>query len=303
MGLPRPVAAACQEISEDRKLDGERLTRRAVVALADLFEHWEQESVEALLDETRACAAALARARLAAPMLANAMGSLHAKIERVAPRSDEPGAAARQVVATFLGELERAVIEASRQVGRAVGPEKVILAASCTPTLVEGLCRGRAAKVIVAESRPGTDGRRAAARLAEAGLPVELVSDGAAPARARKASMVLIGASALLADGAAVGETGTFGVALAASYEEIPFDVVAERLKISPVHATPQERRPPEELWPDAPHGVEVVNLSHDLIPVSLIRRIITERGPIDHDEAAQIAARKRATWRAIGLM
>lgn len=302
MGLPQPVATACQEIAEDRRLDGHQLARRALVAMVELFETADFASYEELLDESRASAVCLARVRPSACVVANAMAELYVRISRIGARSDDPRSAAQQAASTYLGELERTFLEISRQVGRIMGPEKVVLATSCTEPLVEGICRGRAARVVVAESRPSYEGRAAAVRLAEAGIPVELVSDAAAPSLVRDVTEVIVGASVVLADGAAVGRVGSYGVALAAAEAKVPVHVVAEHLRIAPLHATPQERRPDHELWEDAPRGVEVVNLAFDLIPTALTTSIVTERGQTTADEAAQIAAQKRKTWRALGL-
>lgn len=300
-GIPPAVAATCREIGSDRWPGGHEGARKAVLAMADVYEcHFS--SVADLLDMTRTCAISLARARPELCAMTNAMCELYSRIEQAIAKAEEPRTTAQQVVMAYLGELERASVEAARHVGRVVGPEKVVLTLSHDSVLVDGLCRGRAARVIVAESRPGYEGRQTAARLAEAGLVVDLVSDAAAAAMVREAEVVLIGAVAVLADGAVVAKVGAYGVALAAREHRVQLFAAGQRLAISPIHSTPQEHEAGDGLWPAAPGGVRVVNPSYDLLPPDLVTGIVTERGMINAEEASRIAARKRSSRRALRL-
>ncbi len=303
MGLPQPVAAACRQIGDDRLLRSHEVARRALAAMGELFDSLESSDVGEMLDLSRICASSLARSRPAMGSLTNVMGELHRRIVRLSERSDDPRDAAKEVVSTFVSELERSLADVARQVGRVVGPEMTILASSCSRPVIDGLHRGRARKVIVAESRPGFDGRQAATRLAEDGLNVELVSDAASPSFVRSADLVLVGALSVLADGACAAKVGTYGIGLAAREKKRRLLVVAETMKISPIHATPQETRPGEELWESPPPGVSVSNPSFDLLPAKLISGIVTERGLIDEEQAAKTASRRRPGWRALGLV
>lgn len=302
MGLPQPVAAACRDISDDHQLRSSEVVRRALAAISELIESTDLDGPEELLDLTRSSAASLARARPSFGSLANALSELNTRIVRVSGQAEDLRSAALGVVSSYGAELERAGDDVARHVARLVGPEKTILAASCGRSVVDGICRGRARKVLVPESRPGLDGRLDATRLAEEGIVVEVTSDAAAPTLVRDADLVLLGAVSVLADGAVVARIGSYGIGLAAERWNVPLFVVAETLKVSPVHATPRESRPSAEIWQDPPRGIAVVNPAFDLIPPGLMRGIVIERGIIVADEAARIAAQRRRGWRALGL-
>ena len=138
--------------------------------------------------------------------------------------------------------------------------------------------------VIADETRPLRQGARLTAwELAEAGIPVRVIADGAAASlmAAGEIDMVITGADRIAANGDTANKIGTYAVALLANAHGIPFFIAAPRSTIDPALATgdliPIEYRGPEEL--DVAEGAEVVNPAFDVTPAELISAIVTDGG------------------------
>ena len=311
MDLPKPVTVACQELEDDRLRGAHDLARRAVTAMAESLNVIETETVTTaeLIDLLRTSAASLARVRPAISAIANAVAELFGRIAVTLDAKDEEGEGdqspvqwAREVTSTFLVELARALARTAQRVPEVVSSESVVLTLSRSRTVLEGLDNARPQRVIVAESRPACEGRQAAEAFLAAGLTVELISDAALAGATAEASVVLVGADTILADGAVVNKMGTYGTALAAQAASVPVYVACETLKISPVHTMLTELHRGSELWKDAPEGVAVRNSYFELVQSDLITGIVTERGLLDATEATRVAAAKRQALQAIGV-
>src|SRR5207245_9149822 len=131
---------------------------------------------------------------------------------------------------------------------------------------------GRLARLVVAESRPGREGVKLAARLAAAGIPVVVIVDALAPAWVERMDAVVVGADAVT-PWAVWNKCGTLALALAARAARRPFLVVtvedrllpvplARRLRLADAEPTAVLRRPP--------HGVAVVNRLFEATPLDL---------------------------------
>lgn len=86
-------------------------------------------------------------------------------------------------------------------------------------------------KFIVCESRPGFEGKALAMELASARKEVEYIVDAAAGVHMQYADAVVVGADAVLADGAVINKCGSSLLAMSANYYGIPFYVVADTTK------------------------------------------------------------------------
>jgi methylthioribose-1-phosphate isomerase len=152
---------------------------------------------------------------------------------------------------------------------------------------------GKRPHVWVDETRPVLQGARLTAwELMRLGIPMTLISDGAAASlmAAGKVALVVVGADRIAANGDVANKVGTYSLAVLAGHHGVPFYVVAP---ISTVDlATPtgadisiEERDPSEVTTPlgvrIAPEGVSVANPAFDITPASYVTAIITERGVI----------------------
>lgn len=170
-------------------------------------------------------------------------------------------------------------------------------------TVLEALREG-AASIVVAESRPASEGVGVAEELAEADCDVRLCTDAAvAQLLATEAiDVVLVGADTILPDGAVSNKTGTRMAALAAHHEAIPFYVVASTDKVSTDAEVHLEAGDPRAVY-DGPAAIEVSNPTFDMTPPALVTGYLTERGILGpHDLAAVVdELRELSSWRDDG--
>lgn len=153
--------------------------------------------------------------------------------------------------------------------------------------------RGRRFQVFADETRPLLQGARLTAlELHEAGIPVEVLADGAAAGLMARGEvdLVITGADRIAANGDVANKVGTYGVALAAAAHKVPMYVAAPvstfDLSLADGSAIPIEDRAPDEVLclggeRIAPAGVSARNPAFDITPAGLLAGLITDRGLI----------------------
>jgi methylthioribose-1-phosphate isomerase len=136
--------------------------------------------------------------------------------------------------------------------------------------------------VWVDETRPLLQGERLTAwELDALGIPFSVIVDGAAPSliAAGEVDAVFTGADRIAANGDVANKVGTYGLALAASHNEVPFRVVAPTSTLDPAAETgadiPIEERDPREVSTRFPAR----NPAFDVTPAELVSAIVTEAG------------------------
>jgi methylthioribose-1-phosphate isomerase len=147
---------------------------------------------------------------------------------------------------------------------------------------------GEDVEVFACETRPLLQGARLTAwELDDAGIPVTVLPDGAAPALLASGQIdaVIVGADRIAANGDTANKIGTYALAIAARHHGVPFYVAAPRSTLDP--ATPHgavieiEERDGSEVRKIA--GLEastrVWNPAFDVTPASLITGLITDAG------------------------
>lgn len=314
----RRVAPTVADVREDREHGSEYVSRRAVEVLRDAaaaldagvdapadLAGGDGDDGNAAADWSRLAALAddLLAARESMAVVGNRVNrAMHGAADVEASEGGtETGTAAavRRSAASLLADLDDACIDPVDALrGAAVatlsrsGTVRRLLA-DCDPT-----------SVLVAESRPGGEGRGTARTLAASlDARVTLCSDaGVAHALdVRDVDAVLVGADTVLADGAVVNKVGTRTLASAAAAQDVPVYVAAHTDKVAPPgHEVDLEPRDAGELLgADAPAALGVEHPTFDVTPPELIDRYLTDRGPFTLDdvhEQAEIAA-DRAAW------
>ena len=147
-------------------------------------------------------------------------------------------------------------------------------------------------QVFADETRPRQQGARLTTfELAMDGIPVTLITDGMCSYFMNKGmiDMVVVGADRIAANGDTANKIGTYTVAIAAKYHNIPFYIAAPLSTIDISIATgaeiPIEERSKEEVTHIngericALEGVNIINPGFDVTPNELIAGIITEKG------------------------
>lgn len=151
-------------------------------------------------------------------------------------------------------------------------------------------------QVFADETRPRQQGAKITAfELVTDEIPVTLITDGMCSYFMKKGmiDMVVVGADRIAANGDTANKIGTYTVAIAAKYHNIPFYVAAPLstidTNIQSGNIIPIEERDRKEVTHIndkriCPEGVKIINPGFDITPSELITGIITEAGILKPD-------------------
>ena len=275
----------------------------ALGLVASLGGFWH-ETPHALRARIRAHANLLAAARPTAVNLAWALS-------RMTDRADSLLAADSEALGAALRAEATAILDQDRQMCAAIGRHglpyvangaRVLTHCNAGALATAGIgtalapvylahASGRRVTVFAGETRPLLQGARLTAwELARAGIPVTVVTDGmvASLMRAGEIDLVLVGADRVAANGDTVNKIGTYSVAVAARFHDIPFYVCAPWSTVDRAtpdgEATQIEQRHGDEVRHLAgiavtPPGTDVRNPAFDVTPAELITGVITDKG------------------------
>jgi len=189
------------------------------------------------------------------------------------------------------GELEGAVANMAVQASEYVRPGDCFLLHGYSKAVFEFLTAAWSKKchfeVFVAQDVPECSGERMVKELVEAGIPATLISDASVYAIMPRATKVISGVRAILADGGAIARAGIKVMALAAKKHGKPFLVCSSIVKLTPFFPYDMERvsslSNPGALLHQSDFNsfdkVQVVNPKYDYIPPDLISLLITDGG------------------------
>jgi methylthioribose-1-phosphate isomerase len=151
--------------------------------------------------------------------------------------------------------------------------------------------QGKRLHVYATETRPLLQGARLTTwELLREGIPATLVVDSAAGGLLRRGivACVVVGADRIAANGDVANKVGTYGLAVLAHENGVPFYVAAPSstvdLSLASGDGIPIEERAPEEVTTFAgrhvaAEGIAVANPAFDVTPHRYVTAIITERG------------------------
>ena len=157
-------------------------------------------------------------------------------------------------------------------------------------------------QVFADETRPRQQGARITTfELAMDGIPVTLITDGMCSYFMSKGmiDMVVVGADRIAANGDTANKIGTYTVAIAAKYHNVPFYIAAPLSTIDTSIKTGAEIPIGERSHEAVTHingkricaeGINVINPGFDVTPHELIAGIITEKGILRPDYNKSIA-------------
>ncbi len=150
---------------------------------------------------------------------------------------------------------------------------------------------GKKIDVFADETRPFLQGARLTAwELQRDGIPTTLITDNMAGhfLKSGRIGCVVVGADRIAANGDVANKVGTYGVAVLAKENNVPFYVAAPistlDLTLASGELIPIEERAAKEVTElqgvgIAPEGIRVANPAFDVTPARYITGIITERG------------------------
>lgn len=165
--------------------------------------------------------------------------------------------------------------------------KRKVMTHSYSSTCLEVLGHAEGIEVICPESRPLLEGLRTAKKLGAKGIRVRIVVDSAAPSLMGECDVVMVGADSITPEGA-VNKIGTYGLALAAREQKVPFYVLAGMEKFLPppfAQALRIEERDPQEVTQEAIPNSSVENRYFDITPLNLITGVVTQDGVIQGEE------------------
>ena len=157
-------------------------------------------------------------------------------------------------------------------------------------------------QVFADETRPRQQGARITTlELTMDGIPTTLITDGMCSYFMKKGmiDMVITGADRIAANGDTANKIGTYTVAIAAKYHNIPFYIAAPLstidINIKSGDEIPIEERSHDEVThingkAICAEGVNIINPGFDVTPHELISGIITEKGILRPDYKKSIA-------------
>jgi translation initiation factor 2B subunit (eIF-2B alpha/beta/delta family) len=220
------------------------------------------------------------------PTMAPLVNLVNAVLQRLDAAAD--GVSAQRAVVDAASEFKRRlrVHEAAiAEVSLRLIPEDGQVLTNGRSTTVRAALRyaqraGRRFRVICAEGRPACEGRSLAAELSASGISVSLAIDALAIAFVDKVQLVLVGADHLTSHGL-VNKAGTYGIALAARAAGVPMYTLCSSEKFFPPGYVPpaQAAWPSEQVWPEAPAAVKVLNYYFDATPLDMLAGVVTEQG------------------------
>lgn len=174
-----------------------------------------------------------------------------------------------------------------------IGDGSTVLTHSRSSTVFDALIATRRAgktfEVIATESRPMFEGRSLASELVARGINVMLIADAAASLFIERADIVLVGADRITPEHA-VNKIGTRMIALAARERGVPIYAICDMSKFIATDYLLDVKRDQanaNELWPNAPEGVVVVNRYFESTPLAYFTGVVSERGLLSGTQAS----------------
>ncbi|MDQ2051162.1 NUDIX domain-containing protein [Natronolimnohabitans sp. A-GB9] len=303
------VAPTVRSIAADDEHGAASLSLRALEVLRDRAGLLVAERAEfgadpdEEWDELAELAGRLLEARPSMAVLRNRVNRVMAETGAATSDGVTPGAPA--VLEAALSGIERAATADAEAAANASDRlEGSVMTLSRSGTVLKALRGGDPVRVYVAESRPAGEGIDVAEELAaddEFEAPVTVHTDAAVGHVLSREDVdrVLVGADTIRSDGAVVNKTGTRTLALLADREDVSVSVVAATDKVSTREDVNLESGGRSAVYDgDAP--IDVLNPTFDVTPADCVDEFVTERGRLEADDVADVAAELRdlEAWR-----
>ncbi len=155
------------------------------------------------------------------------------------------------------------------------------------------------------ETRPLYQWHKTAMDFLNAGIKVTMVTDNAAPFIIDDSDpmwldidCIIIGCDALKLNWSVINKVWSFGMCSTAFHSKIPVYIAGNLLKTDIHDDVHIETRDAQEVWPDKPEELEIINFAFDQIPAKYITWIITEFGIIKPSELKE-TVKKHYPWMA----
>ncbi len=273
----------------------------AINALQSLAENTKATNRKDFIHELSEAQKLLCSTRETEPLMRNAIRWIMTQVED----SDERNVTElANLVSTSSQNFQKTLTASKERIAR-IGSKRIrdgsVIFTHChsstvTHMLAQALKEGRKFEVICTETRPALQGRITAKEMLTMKVKTTLIVDSAARSFMHDVDIVIVGADAITSEGNVVNKIGTATIALLAHEARKPVYVVTELLKFDPATLYGEfekiEERSREEIWKDAPQGLNIRNPAFDVTPRSLISGIICEEGIVSPQSIAEVIHR-----------
>jgi translation initiation factor eIF-2B subunit delta len=286
MNVSPSVTEILKEIRSDNLSGASQLAEKTARFLLDFL---RDSSEEELLLQIRTLSRALVDTQ---PSMAPIVNLVDHLFQATKGLDDSPEIKEKGILA-IEGFLEGLTHGAERIITHALPllrGKRTLLTHSYSATVLRVLECAKAVEVICTEARPLFEGTRTAKELGKRGINVRLVVDFAAFSLVRECDLVIVGADAIT-PGGIVNKIGTYGLALVAKEEGVPFYVLAGKEKYLPSpfsYALRIDKQDPKEVIEEAIINGVVENFYFDLTPLNLISGVVTQDGVMSGQEVQE---------------
>lgn len=291
MRLHPEVVRIAHQIRTMRIRGAGRIARAAAMALRIAAESSRAETPSQFRAEIEKASRVLLKTRPTAVSLPNAVRFVSLPVETARRATVED---LRKAVVERADEFIESSLGAVKRIGeigaRRIRSGETILThcnSECALSVVKTAhAMGKSIRVFATESRPRRQGLITLRELISSGIPCTLIVDSAVRFFMREMDRVVVGADAIMANGAVVNKIGTSQIALVAHEAGVPFMVAAETYKLHPgtllgEEVVIEERDPSEVVDPKKFPGATIRNPAFDITPPEYVDLIVTERGEV----------------------
>ena len=296
--IPRSVQSRIAHLAKDNTSGAVEIAVRAAELLTLFADEADAEDASSFVGQLASTGKALIQAQ---PSMAPTFNLVNSVIAGVQEASDLDSARrlATATAEAVAAQLHSRNEEIAHQALSLFAGGSSVLTHSRSSTVMAALRlaanQGRQLEVVCTESRPIYEGRVVAASLAEQGIRATLIADSAAGHFVSQVDLVMVGADSVSTDGV-VNKMGTYPIALAARAQGVPFHTLCGTEKFLPTDY-PHFRIEPkdsQEVWPEHPEEVTVINLYFDVTPLTYVSGVVTERGILTANELDELLGQLR---------
>lgn len=280
----KSISELVKPIKEDLLSGAAELALRAIVIFQTVLADHQNEEPEKLRDLLRQTARELVNAQPAMAPIFHLANSVLLNISD-AKTSAEIATVCQKTLDDYEKQLCDSAAKIADQVYELIEPGGLVFAYSFSSTVVSALLnaqsRGKNFRVVCTEARPSMEGRKLASRLAAGGIEVTHTFDMAMGLALPNCCAAFMGCDCIARPGV-VNKVGSWMVAVSCRELKVPLYALSGTEKfVGDVRLFEFEKheRPGEEVWPEAPKGVRMLNNQFDLVPFDLLTALVTECG------------------------
>jgi ribose 1,5-bisphosphate isomerase len=303
--MNKSVERVIRDIKALRIQGARNIAKAALEALTLSIKSSHARSIDQFYSEILETSDLLAATRPTEPMLRNILDNVTKYTLPALKRNAQTVKKVKELIVKHNEELLKKIEEDHKKLvecGAKLIPEGATVMTHCHSSTVVNIFKrahemGKEISVIACETRPLFQGRITAKELADEGIPVTLIVDGAMNLFMKKTDLCIVGADAVTSRGDLINKVGTSTLAHIARFHDISFYSAAELFKYSQYTLAGQlekiEERDQKEVLEKPYKGITVRNPAFDATAARYISAYITEVGVIPPQSFFALATEK----------